>query len=131
MSGRHYLAALLFTAVELAGCSLVEQVIVIEPRKEAQYRKEALKPSGTLSRGTPIASREIKAASTRTDGKVYSGEVISKANSARYDSGPVLKPIKKTPENKTVEVGEDSAFVSAVRNWIKTGMQLPGWAGHK
>lgn len=131
MSGRRYRAALLITtAMALAGCSLIEQVIVIEPRKPIERPKEAAKPSVTLSRGVPIASSAFKSASAGAL-RGYSEDVISKSYSARYDSGPVLKPIKKTPENKSDEVFEDSTFVSAVKSWIKTGMQLPGWAGRK
>jgi hypothetical protein len=118
----------MFIAFELAGCSLVEQVVVIEPRIERA--KEAVKPSRTASRGVAIASGELKCAQG-VGGPGCRGEVISKSYSARYDSGPVLKPIKKTPENKPVDAREDSAFVSAVKSWIKTGMQLPGWAGPK
>ena len=126
MSGWRYQAALIFTAaMSFAGCSLVEQVVVIE------HRKEAVKPSErTPSSGVSIASGPFKCAQG-VSGPGCSGEVISKTYSARYDSGPVLKPIKKTPENKTAEAREDSAFVSAVKSWIKTGLQLPGWVGPK
>lgn len=135
MSGRRYRAALMFTVMSLAGCSLVEQVIVIE------HRKESVKSFGTPSKGVARASGEFKCAQTGAGGpgcpgKVHSarhdsGGVISKSYSARYDIVPVLKPVKKTPENKPAEVREGSAFVSAVKSWIRTGMQLPGWAGRK
>lgn len=124
MSGRRYRAALIFTAMSLAGCSLVEQMVVVE------HRKEAARP-GTPSRGLSIASGPFKCAQAGVSGPGCSKEVISKSYSARYDSGPVLKPIKKNPENKPAEAREDSAFVSAVKSWIKTGMQFPGWAGSK
>lgn len=133
MSGRRYRAALIITATSLAGCSLVEQVIVIETRetrKEIEYRKEALKPSGAPRR-VSIASGPFKCAQAGLSGPECSKEVISKSYSARYDSGPVLKPIKKIPENKPAEAREGSAFVSAVKSWIKAGMRLPGWAGSK
>lgn len=137
MSGRSYQAALIFIATSLAGCSLAEQVIVIEHRiehrehRKIERRKEAarptVKPYVKPSRSASIASGPSKCARTGECPE----EAIPKSYSARYDSGPVLKPIRKTPENRPAEARESSAFVSAVKNWIKTGMQLPGWAGSK
>ena len=123
MSGRRYSAALVFTVTALAGCSLVEQVIVVE------HGKEAVKPGRALVRSASSAS--ITSASgallCSQTGAGCSGEAISKTYSADYDSGPVLKPIKKVPEKKPAEAREESAFAAAVKSWIKTGMQLPGW----
>lgn len=125
MSGRRYRAALIFTAMSLAGCSLVEQVVVIE------HRKGAVKPSAAPSGSVSIASGPFKCASTGVGGPGCPEEVLSKPYSARYDSGPVLKPVKKTAENKPAEAREGSTLVSAVKSWIRTGMQLHGWAGRK
>ena len=120
MSGRRYSAALVFTVTALAGCSLVEQVIVVE------HGKEALKPGRALVRSASItsASGPLLCSQTRAG---CSGEAISKTYSADYDSGSVLKPIKKVPAKKPAEAREESAFAAAVKSWIKTGMQLPGW----
>lgn len=119
MSGRRYSAALFFTAMTLAGCSLVEQVIVVE------HRKETARPYGTLA--SKASAAPILKCSHGAGAPGCSADAIAKTYSADYDSGPVLKPIRKVPENKPAEAREDSAFVGAVKSWIKAGMQFPGW----
>lgn len=114
--------ALLFTAMVLAGCSLVESVIVFEPQKEASG------PVRKAPAAVALASSPEKCAQSGLGDPVCSGtEAVSKAWSAKYDSGPVLKPIKKSPEKKADEAPQDSRFVKAVKSWFRTGMQLPSW----
>lgn len=116
-------AALIFTAMVLAGCALVDSVIEIEPVKEAAKvspRKaapaEASLPSGVARCGPGHLNLPGCA----------NAEALSKASSARYDSGPVLKPIKKGQEKK-IQEPDDSVLVKAVKNWFRTGMQLHSW----
>lgn len=115
-----YLAAALLAAA-LSGCSLVEDVIVIERpgAKTAAVAKAA-------------ASKPVKrTASAAAPAKCPSGDCkqVSKASSARYDSGPVLKPLRKTSKDEPPPGDvEDSAFVSAVKSFLRAGLHLPGWA---
>lgn len=106
-----FLAAAIFAAA-LSGCSLVEDVIVIErPRQEAA----AQGPAPGASKG------QAPAALNAAD--------VSKASSARHDSAPVLRPIRKTPEEKPEDEAEESAFAAAVKSFLRAGLHLPGWAG--
>lgn len=123
MTGRSYLAAFVLAATALSGCSLVEQVIIMEPRKSG---------NGAVSSAAPSRSASVTAARcspANPSGPGCSAKTPPKAYSASYDSGPVLKPVEKAPDKKPPEAAESSAFVSAVKSWIKTGMHLHGWAG--
>jgi hypothetical protein len=124
MTGRNYLAALMLGLTALSGCSLAEQVIVIEPRKADKAAVSSAAPSRSAS-----AAASSRCSPGDTSGPVCSEKALSKADSARYDSGPVLKPIEKAPDVKPPEAAESSDFVRAVKSWIKTGMHLHGWAG--
>lgn len=130
MSGLRYLAVLMLAVTALSGCSLVDEVLVIENR---EHRKEAARPAQAPSSQLPSKSAStapsLKCSSGGANGPGCHGEGVQKASKAKYDSGPVLKPIKKTSEKKSSEAREDSAFVSAVKSWLKAGLQLPGWAG--
>lgn len=117
-------AAIMFTAMVLAGCALVESVIEIEPREEARVTRKA---GGQVA----LASSAGKCGpGSLLYPECASADVISKASSARYDNGPVLKPIKKGQENKS-EKTEDSFLVKAVKNWFRTGMQLHSWIANQ
>gem|GEM_PF-6150673 len=117
------MTALMLVTV-LSGCSLVEQVIVIEPAKASKAAVSSAAPS---SSAPAVASARCSPGDSSGTG--CSPKALPKASSARYDSGPVLKPIEKTDEKKNPEKAESSAFVSAVKSWIKTGLHLHGWAG--
>lgn len=112
-------AALFFTAMVLAGCSLVESVIVVEPVKKPSSPSTAVTRTASLAEDTGRCG-------AGPGGMLCSETAISRAYSAKYDSGPVLKPIKKRPENKAAEA-DDSTFVKAVKSWFRTGMQLHTW----
>ncbi len=124
MTGRSYMAALMLGVTVLSGCSLVEQVIVIEPRKADKAAVSSIAPS----RSAPAVAT-ARCSPGDSSGHGCSPKALSKAYSARYDSGPVLKPIEKTDEKNHPEKSESSAFVSAVKSWLKTGLHLHGWAG--
>jgi len=84
-----FLAAAVFAAA-LSGCSLVEDVLVIERTRSAA----AQGPAPGQSKG------QAPAAMNAAD--------VSKASSARHDSAPVLRPIRKTPDKKTEDEAEES-----------------------
>ncbi len=117
-----YLAAVLLAAA-LSGCSLVEDFIVIE---RAGHAKEAVAKA-------PSSPRPVNRTGAGAPVKCPFGPCggFSKADSASYDSGPVLKPIRKTKKDAEKAVVEDSAFVSAVKSFLRAGLHLPGWAGRQ
>lgn len=115
--------ALVFTAFVLAGCSLVESVIVVEPVRVK--KQPAAERVTKLARAVPLTPVAEKCGQLKAGTRCSGGEEVSKAYSARYDSGPVLKPIKKSPEPKPVE--PDSMLVKTVKNFFRTGMQLHNW----
>lgn len=115
-----YLAAVLLAAA-LSGCSLVEDVIVIE---RAGHAKEAV----AKAQSSKPVKRTVAAAPSKCPFGAC-GEFSKRADSAAYDSGPVLKPIRKTKKDEEEAAVKDSAFVSAVKSFLKAGLHLPGWAG--
>lgn len=115
-------AALFFTALVLAGCSLVESVIVFEPAREAA------KPVQKAVRAASIAPEAVRCGQSAGGQGCAGMEAAQKTHTARYDSGPVLRPIKKKPGIKAPEEAEaDSRFMKSVKIWLRSGMQLPTW----
>lgn len=112
-------AALIFTAMVLAGCALIDSVIEIEPVRSAA-RVLPRKATAAVSSADACGPGQLKGPGCA------SAQTLAKAASARYDSGPVLKPVKKEQDKKSIE-SEDSILVKAVKNWFRTGLQLHSW----
>lgn len=118
-----FMAALVF----LAGCSLVESVIEIEPRG-ASPRAAAEAPKGVRAKAAFAANTS---GTTRCDDVFGDGTTtcsdLASASGARYDLSKVDKPPKK-PAGKKTEEEPGSGLSRLFKKWLMTGMRLNSWS---
>jgi len=110
----------------LAGCSLVESVIEIEPRGTNPRRAEAGKNVHAK------AAYAANAEGTRCDDVFGDGTTtcsdIAKASRAKYDQTRVNKPPSRPVEKKTGDAESGSEITRLFKKWVMTGMRLNSWS---
>lgn len=113
----------------LAGCSLVESVIVIEPRGTAPRKAEARSPmhaKASYAANTP-KSGDTTCEDVFGDGTTTCSD-LAKAGSARYDETRLEKPPEKPARKKTETEGSGSELSRLFKRWVMTGMRLNSWS---
>ncbi len=117
-------AALLLAAVMLAGCSLIESVIEIEPRGAPVRTSEA--PKSVHAKAAYAASPAARCDDVFGDGTTTCSD-LEKANKARYDPSKSQQHPEKPAVKKT---GEEpgSGLSKLFKKWLMTGMRLNSWS---
>jgi len=109
----------------LSGCS----VIVIEPKEGRRASiAHAAAPVYVQAKSSYEGAMD-RCKDVFEDGTGVSCSDLVKANSARYDDGEVLKPVRKKQEKKAAEPDEEqSAFAKLIKRSLMTGMRLYTWS---
>ena len=119
-------AVLTAALVFLAGCSLVESVIEIEPRGVAARTTEATKGVRAKAAYAANNSGTARCDDVFGDGTTTCSD-LARASGARYDQGRVEAPPKK-PAGKKTEEEPGSGLSRLFKKWLMTGMRLNSWS---